>query len=103
MDIDDKKAGEHSTAEESVKPGFLGGAGGGEKPAGLVADDKKKAGNKEAANELGNAEDSASKGGLYKAGDGLNNARENEEKAGGLYSGKGEGPERGENKKQQKG
>ena len=103
MDIDDKKAGEHSTAEESVKPGFLGGAGGGEKPAGLVADDKKKAGNKDAADELGNVEDSASQSGLYKGGGGLNNARENEERAGGLYSGKGGTPERGENKKQKKG
>ncbi|MBR2641434.1 hypothetical protein IKD49_03255 [Candidatus Saccharibacteria bacterium] len=94
---------EHSTAEESVKPGFLGGAGGGEKPAGLVTDDKKKASNNEAANELDDVENSASQGGFYKGGGGLNNARENEERAGGLYLGRGETPERGENKKQKKG
>lgn len=82
---------EKHTAAESMKPGFLGGAGGGEIQHGLNADNPGSGKDgRGAQNDLAEAEKAAENAGI---GDGIKNsvtgARENEEKAGGLYKGSG--------------
>lgn len=82
---------EKHTAAESMKPGFQGGAGGGEIQHGLNADNPGSGKDgRGAQNDLAEAEKAAENAGI---GDGIKNsvtgARENEEKAGGLYKGSG--------------
>ena len=84
--IDSEKSG--------IRPGFLGGSGGGDKPSGLTgesSDSEKTEKANQAKAEFGNAEDAAAEqeGGLYHGGDDVESTRENEEKAGGYYSGSG--------------
>ncbi len=76
-------AGITGSAKNSVTPGFLGGAGGGEAPAGMS--DKNKSG----AEELGAAESAAAGANLEQKSDDLEGAREDEESAGGYYTGAG--------------
>lgn len=76
-------AGITGSAKNAVTPGFLGGAGGGEKPDGLS--DK----NAQGAAVLGAAEGAATNTDLGQNSDDLNGAREDEEAAEGYYSGEG--------------
>lgn len=68
--------------KKSIKPGFLGGKGGGETPIGLNTENPG-LGREEAAKNLNSAE-KAAEGGLYNRGDNLDGAREAEK--GGFYS-----------------
>jgi len=85
-----KRVNDRDTMASGVRPGFLGGTGGGERPAGLSKEEKRRS----ATDELKNAEQAA-EGARDSAGvdeTGLVNARQNEERAGGYYSGSGIAP-----------
>lgn len=89
---------EKSSASDSIKPGFMGGAGGGEMENGLNRE-APGSGKDGAKNELAKAEKDAEKTGANEGiKNGVTGARENEEKAGGFYSGAGkkdDGSEKG--------
>lgn len=76
--------------KQGIRPGFLGGSGGGEAPSGLnpggQASEKAEAGSGGAADDLRLAEEAAS-GGLYHPGEGLDGANDAEKSASGLYTG----------------
>ena len=75
--------------KSGIRPGFLGGSGGGEAPAGSKAAERAQ-GAQEAKDNLQAAEQSAAdEGGLYRPEDSLKGVRENEESASGFYSGAG--------------
>ncbi|MBR3132311.1 hypothetical protein IKG33_02805 [Candidatus Saccharibacteria bacterium] len=98
------------SGRSGVTPGFLGGSGGGDRPAGL-RDDKKKGMREKvggAQNELKSNEDGASKNninddGFYRPGDGIDNTRGEEEKARGFYSNDGKNKNSAESNKKKKG
>ncbi len=83
-----------NSEKSGIRPGFLGGSGGGDKPSGLTgksSDSEKTEKANQAKAEFGNAEDAAAEqeGGFYHGGDDVKSTRENEEEAGGYYSGSG--------------
>ena len=84
-------------AQHDMRPGFLGGGGGGEAPSGSRAESKaseRAAANDSAADSLKSAENKAS-GGLYNRGGGLDEAKADESRAGGFYSGGQDGSQQG--------
>ncbi len=77
-------AGATGSAKNSMTPGFLGGAGGGEKPVGLNARNEK------GASVLGAAEKAAAGADISQNNDDLDGAREDEENVGSVnYTGSG--------------
>ncbi len=79
------------SAKEDIRPGFLGGSGGGEAPAGTSAESRaaeRARASGAAAESLKDVEGAASQG-VGGASGGVDGARQNESSAGGLFTGDG--------------